>query len=326
MDTFVSVAFFYVHNIMAYKKGIYMTKKEFYTRIQEQITECLGPEYTVTLKRVTKNNGVILQGLLIGQDRQNVTPTIYLEAFWDSYRQGETMEHIVKRILDLYRRSIPASFPDMEFYRDFPRVKDRIIYKLVNAERNCKLLDTVPHIDFLDLAICFCYAFSHQSIGDGTILVTNDQMKAWKTNTVELLRLAQKNTVRLFGTDFKPMEDLLTQLLQDEIREGEVEGDALFAMPLPMKVLSNRRHQLGAAAMIYPGTLQEIAGQFGADLYILPSSVHEVVIVPADAGESPEFLREMVQEVNATQVLPEELLSDHLYYYDREKREVTIAI
>lgn len=301
-----------------------MNKKNFAAKVRAEVSERLGDQFTVTLKEIVKNNGVAMQGMLIYSREQNVAPTIYLDPFWERYEQGEEWDTIIARILSVYESNVPCDPLDMTFYMDFEKVKKRIVYKLINAERNEKLLGTIPHICFLDLAICFCYAFSHKSLGNGTILVNNSQMKVWNTNTVELLRLAQKNTRRLFGMDMQPMERILEQLLREELDGDAAEGKALVISTIPMNVLSNRRRQYGAAAMLYPGVLQTIADSLEASLYILPSSVHEVIIMPDTGQEDPDFLKEMVAEVNATQVLPEEILSGSVYYYDREKREVTV--
>ena len=120
------------------------------------------------------------------------------------------------------------------------------------------------------------------------------------------------------------MENILAEMITREMPEGNIEGFNLKGI-IPMKVLSNRRHMYGAAVMILPGVLQDIAEEMDASLYILPSSVHEVILMTDTGQEQPQVLRDMVMEVNATQVLPEEILSDHVYYYDRDKKEICIV-
>ena len=301
-----------------------MNRKNFSARVQEAVSARLGDDYQVIVKEMTKNNNINMEGLLIYKEGQNVAPAIYLEPFRECYRRGEEWQSVIDRIIAFYESNLPTQSLDMSFYRDFSKVKKRIIYKLINAEQNRELLNQIPHIGFLDLAICFCYAIYHKSIGDGTILITNSQVEMWDTNTVELLKLAQKNTIRMFGMELQPMENVLNRLIKAEYDQDAEEDAPIFTEPLPMKVLSNRKRQFGAAVMLYPGVLQEIAEDLDGNLYILPSSVHEVIIMGDTGAEDPRFLKEMVREVNATQVLPEEILSEHVYYYDREKREVTV--
>lgn len=300
-----------------------MNKKEFAMKVQADIADRLGQNFRVCVKEVVKNNGVAMQGLLIYSKDQNVTPTIYLEAFYERYLQGEAWELIVDKVLTIFKNGLPKETVNMDFFNEFDKVKERIAYKLINAERNKELLSKIPHIRFLDLAICFYYAFAHKTLGNGSILVYNGQVETWKTNTVELLRLAQKNTRKLFGMELVPMEDLLTKLFQDE--EADMSEDASYdlSQDVWMQILTNRGRMFGAAGILYPGVLSKIADEARANLYILPSSVHEVILI-ADTGEEDiQLLKRMVREVNATQVLPEEVLSDSVYYFDREKREVS---
>lgn len=301
-----------------------MNSREFAAKVQAEIAGRLGPDYKVSTKEIVKNNGVVLQGLLIYSKKQNITPTIYLNAFLEKYEEGESWDSIIDKILMSYRDGMPNKPVDMEFYKYFEKVKDRIAYKLINAEKNRELLTEIPHIRFLDLAVCFYYAFTHATLGDGSILIHNVQVEAWNTDTVELLKLAQKNTRKMFDVELVDMENILAEMITREMPEGNIEGFNLKGI-IPMKVLSNRRHMYGAAVMILPGVLQDIAEEMDASLYILPSSVHEVILMTDTGQEQPQVLRDMVMEVNATQVLPEEILSDHVYYYDRDKKEICIV-
>ena len=300
-----------------------MNNKEFAMKVQADIAGRLGQDHKVCIKEVVKNNGVAMQGLLIHTKDQNITPTIYLEAFYDRYNEGEPWNQIMDKILAVYKKGLPKETVDMDFFNEFDKVKGRIAYKLINAERNKELLSKIPHIRFLDLAICFYYAFAHKTLGNGSILVYNGQVETWKTNTVELLKLAQKNTRKLFGIELVPMEELLTKLLQDEETGMPEETSYDLSRDVWMQILTNRGRMFGAAGILYPGVLQKIADEAQANLYILPSSVHEVILIADTGEEDVQLLKKMVREVNATQVLPEEVLSDSVYYFDREKREVS---
>ena len=292
-----------------------MNKKEFAMKVQADIADRLRQDHRVCIKEVVKNNGVVMQGLLIHAKDCNITPTIYLEAFYDRYIEGEPWNHIIDNILTVYKNGLPTETVDMDFFNEFDKVKERIAYKLINAERNKELLTQIPHICFLDLAICFYYAFTHRTLGNGSILVYNKQVETWKTNTVELLRLAQKNTSKLFGMELVPMQELLMKLLPDE--EFDLSKD------VRMQILTNKGRIFGAACILYPGVLQRFAEEVQANLYILPSSVHEVILIAVTGEEDIHLLKRMVREVNATQVLPEEVLSDSVYYFDREKGEIS---
>lgn len=304
-----------------------MNSKDFTAKVQAEISGRLGPDYRVSVKEIVKNNGVILHGMLIYNKEQNVTPTIYLDTFREKYEAGESWDSIIDRILISYRNGMPVKPVDMDFFKNFEKVKDRIAYKIINAEKNKDLLKEIPHIRFLDLAVCFYYAFSHEELGNGSILIHNQQMEIWNASTVELLKLAQKNTRKIFDVELTDMENILSEMISSEMAEGNMEmlENLNMSEAIPMKVLSNRRHIYGAVVIILPGQLQDIAEEMNANLFILPSSVHEVILMADTGQEEPQAMREMVMEVNETQVLPEEILSDHVYYYDREKREICIV-
>ena len=77
----------------------------------------------------------------------------------------------------------------------------------------------------------------------------------------------------------------------------------------------------GAAAILNDTARQEIAEKLG-DFYVLPSSIHEVMIVPKSTGRSLEELELMVRSVNSSEVEPDEVLSDHVYEYDAKEHEL----
>ena len=91
-----------------------------------------------------------------------------------------------------------------------------------------------------------------------------------------------------------------------------------------MWIISNERGTNGAASMLYENELHKLSVQLGTDLFILPSSIHEVIAVPADDLE-PEELAQMVSEINMGQVELGERLSNQVYYYDKELRKLSLA-
>ncbi len=295
-----------------------MNIQEFAEKVRKNIIKEMGKEVDVKLQEVRKNNNVILQGLMILQPGQSITPTIYLDVFFQMYEQGTTFQRIMEKIMNAYQSGIPRKDVDMNFFKNFKEVKPRIAYKLINVEQNQVLLEEIPHIIFLDLAICFYYAYSDMNLGSGTILIYNSHVQMWNTSIAELLELAQTNTIHLFGVELKPMGEVIRELL------GTIEQPS-YIEELPMKVLSNKNRAFGAVCMIYPDLLQKIAESLHSNFYILPSSVHELIIIADSGREDVLQLQSMVQEVNMTQVEPEELLSNNVYYYNRVIKKISIS-
>lgn len=202
---------------------------------------------------------------------------------------------------------------DMEFFNDYEKVKERICFKLIHYKRNESLLHGIPHFAYLNLAVVFYYAYEGKELGKGTILVRNSHMKSWGVTREELYQAAKENTRRIFPPELVNMEDLIQRMTERE------EVEELF----PMFVLTNTCKQFGAVCILYKEQLEQVAAKMKKNLYLLPSSVHEMILLP-DCGERPETLRRMVEEVNETQVAEEEILSDSVYYYDRMVGQVSL--
>lgn len=290
---------------------------EFAQKARDAIAKELGEEYRVELREVRKNNGVVLHGLLILNNTENIIPTIYLETFHMAYEEGVPLGEVLRRILEIYREETPGENINMDFFRHFCSVKDRICYRLIRRQGNEELLEDIPYVEFLDLAICFYYAYSGRVLGEGTILIHNSHMEMWGVNTRELMRLATENTPRLFPGKLSPMTEVLKEVM-------DVGGKSDFEQEIPMTVLTNVRRTQGAACILYPGMLERIAEKTGKSFYIIPSSIHEVILLEKTGEEVPAELKEMICEVNKTQVAAEEVLSDNLYFYDDSLKTVKI--
>lgn len=295
-----------------------MIYNNFAEKVKAEVADKMGGRFMVSLKKVCKNNGVILQGLLITEEGQSVSPTIYLDAFWELYQNGMSVGEIVKEIICIYKSNMPEEQISMDFFREFGKVRDRISFKLIHANKNAELLEQIPHVLFLDLAICFYYAYFSTELGSGVVLIYNSHVEMWNTSTAELMKLALVNTERIFGADIRSMEEILQEHFCEN---GE---DVSFLHEPPMYVLSNQKGIYGAACLLYPGLLETLSGEWEANLFILPSSVHEVILLPDTGSEDCIELKQMVSEVNASQKEQEGVLSDHIYYYDRTKKQIEI--
>lgn len=298
---------------------------EFVKKVRSAVERELGREYTVELREIRKNNGVLLHGMMILSKNRNVAPTIYLDSFWEAYETGASFAAVIRRLMAIYRDDTPKSSIDVNFFRSFDAVKDRICYRLISRKGNQEMLENVPHIDFLDLAVCFYYAYCSRELGEGIIVIQNSHMKMWDTCTSGLLGLAQCNTPRLFPCRCSTVEDVLRELTGQEPRGRDFFSGVPAGGGIPMRVLSNEKRLHGAASILYQGVLERIAGTEKSSLYIIPSSIHEVILLTDRGGSPAEALRSMIAEVNDTQVAPEEVLSDSLYRYDFKGKRIEIV-
>ncbi len=289
----------------------------FTTLVRNEVEKRAGENYHVKLNDVVKNNGIILRGITLMQDDSNISPTIYLNPYYDAYENGETtLGTVIDEVIDTYERNKVNRSIDMRFFLDYDSVKTRITYKLINTEKNKELLNDIPHIPFHDLSIVFQCLISGERFGNATILIHNVHLQLWKVNARELYERAMENTPILQGYDVTDMNTVLEEMRAfEEIEDTEYEED--IQQQVPMYVLSNKSRVHGAACILYPDILKDFAAVVEKDLYVLPSSIHEVILLPAEGTEDSEQLKLMVHEINESQVEDEEVLSDSVYFYRR---------
>ena len=288
----------------------------FTTLVQREVEKRAGENYRVKLNDVMKNNGVVLRGITLMQDDSNISPTIYLNPYYDAYENGDTtLGTVIDEVIDTYERNKINRSIDMKFFLNYETVKSRIIFKLINTEKNRELLRDVPYIPFHDLSIVFQCLVSEERFGNASILIHNVHLQLWKVNARELYECALENTPLLQGYELADMNTVLEEMKAvGGIDDEEIED---MQQEVPMYVLSNKSRINGASCILYKDILKDFAMVVDKDLYVLPSSIHEVILLPSDGTQESEQLKEMVREINQSQVEKEEVLSDSVYYYRR---------
>lgn len=276
----------------------------------------MGSEVQVERRRITKNNGVELEGITITEEGRKISPMIYLEEYYHIYEKGATLSEIVEDILRIYKKSRENIPQTPDFYMDFEKIRTQVACKLISYERNEEQLARLPYVRCLDLALVFYYIMEEKDIGRGTILIYNSHLDLWGITREQLYEAARRNTPRLLPFEFKEMRELMEENFEDT--------EELLGEELPMYVLSNVDRQFGAVNIIYDSVLSEIGRKLEDDFYILPSSVHECIIVPVKTRATRDELKNMVWDINRTQVLPEEVLSDHVYFYERNSHRLSL--
>ena len=297
-----------------------------YDTFKEQILAGMKariPLASRSIQSVVKNNNVQLDGLTIMEGGTNLSPTIYLNYFYETYQNGVEFSSILDTILHTYQSNKPRGKIDTSFFTDYANVRPHIAYKLIHYERNRHLLADLPHFRYLDLAIVFYCLVSSSPSGNATILIRKDHLRFWNISPTQLFDAAKENTPRLLSYDLRNMNDLMEELLapaHSTLSDPDIKKED--AAICPMYVLTNQNKLNGASCILYEHLLEHFADRLCCDLYILPSSIHEVILIPATSDTSYQELSQMVQEVNDTQVSPEEILSDHVYYFSRSSGSI----
>ena len=298
-----------------------VTKEAFETKVVNTLkAKAYLPETKMEIRQITKQNDRVLDGLIISSENTNIAPTIYLDSYYDAFMAGSTsFEEVVEDICRLYEDNKTAETFNQDAFLDWNRAKERIVCRIVNKKANEKFLRDVPHVDFLDLSIVFSYLITIEDVGQGNIVIHQCHVENWGVDDDELYEAAKKNTARLLPVEYKPMSDTLEDLMPGS-------GEELTDGIPDMLVLSNASKTFGAAAIIYDGVQEALAKRVGGSYYVLPSSVHELLILPATDERIDKNLDAMVKEVNANEVPDGEVLSDHCYFYDAKAGELTMGI
>lgn len=306
------------------------TFEEFTQKVVNAFEAYVGSDAHVMIQKVKKNNGIVLTGLSVFGNGRNISPTIYLEEFYRRYCEGETFSGVMEEFIQCYERHRCASNVDMSFYAKYEKVRKHLGIKVVNYDKNKELLKEVPHKTYLNLAILFYCAVENPEIGNGIILVKENHLKMWKVNIETLYEDAMKNAVWKYPVKVYPMPELLKEFPEtfewQEEAENRIGSDWEECMEVfPMYILTNVQKVFGASVLLYEGVLKKVAGKLHSNLAILPSSIHEVIAVPVSGIVEAAGYESMVREINDTQMEAEDVLSDQVYYYERQSGMLTIA-
>lgn len=306
-----------------------MVYETFQKTITARLRERLGEGCCLLLQKVPKNNGLVLDGLSISFGHQTVAPTIYLNHYYERFREGVSIDELAEEILNIYRDNSPITHADFSILNDFSRLRDRVVYRLIHTLSNQELLADIPSVPYLDLSIVFYLHLEQNEFGQMTALICNRHMAMWNTSLEELYSLARVNTPRLLPAKLKTMTQAIREMAKDYLGSDYREETVKQLLPeheeAPMYVLSNSSCINGAAAMIYPHVLESMADTLKKDLVILPSSIHEVLLVPYMEHMNFTDLSDMVISINREQVPIEDRLSNHIYLYSRSTGQVTMA-
>lgn len=304
-----------------------MSYEMFREVVSEKFIHYLPARYqngVLDVHSVRKVNRV-LDGITVHMDGENVAPTAYIDDMYEKYKWSGNLEAVLSRTAEEYVKA------DEDFRRNKPEMdpadlKDNVVMSLINTEQNKELLEEIPHREFQDLSVIYQWIVSQDAIGLATTMVTNDIMQEAEMTEEELFRYASENTRRINPVKITSLQEVLLELTSIEAIPPEVKAELTSTVPPDQTywVITNETGVKGAVSMLYENELHKLAEKIGSDLYILPSSIHEVMAVPVNMGTA-EYLSEMVQDVNDVAVELDSWLSDNVYHYDKDLRKLTMV-
>lgn len=289
-----------------------MDLNSFLEVVKDNMQYLVGDEAKVEIKEISKNNGKLFHSITVHDKKSNCAPSMYLDEMFENYKKGMSIEEIMETLRKLYSNSRIDGDIDMSFFTDYERVSEKVVIKLINYDKNVQLLESVPHRRYEDLAICYYCEIFDSRLGDGHILIKNEHIKTWGVDEERLYEDAMRNSPRLNPVSVNSLMDTVAEL--SGVDDIGIEDD------LGILVVTNEKKVLGAATILYPGVLQDISDRLQSDLFIIPSSVHEVLVMPTNLGYDPDEiskLKNIVECVNSESVAEVDLLSYNIYLYDR---------
>ena len=295
-----------------------MQYEEFVQEMHTRSQEALKKDYEVREKEVLQCNDTRdrkLDFIRKRERRSQAFLSVSMKGFFEMYELGIPLEKCEKALLRCVEESAARCKTGewRETISSWENAKKRVYPVLVSKEQNHEFLKDLIWQPFLDLAVCYMLVLPLDE-GQGNIRIKQEHLDQWGIDEQELAEQAEKNNLKQ-NYSLKDMGELCSKLLT-----GSKAGEKEKLERGGMYVLSNRNNMYGAAKLLCKPFLEKISG--GQSFYILPSSVHESILVPEQVGIAKKELDEMVREVNSTTVAEEEVLSDHAYFYDSRTGQI----
>ncbi len=304
--------------------GDKMDRANFCDSLCRQVLSVLGEEYRTELSQVRKNNGVMKDVLYVRKENSECIPCFYMDELYGSYCMGENEIGLAEYLSNVVLNECDVVKEQAKEYLTKEWMVDNLFVRLLHFEKNAKWLENAVYVRVMDLAAVFYVLTEDCEEGVKSFQLPKNAWETLELGTAEeYFETAVENTRRLFPEKL--------WCLEQRVAECEIKGDepscvlteqqgAMYSHRL--YVLTNHRRINGGMVMMYPGVLRRLSEKFSGSFYVIPSSIHEVLLLKATEEEDANYLNRMVRAVNEQQVAPEEVLADYVYFYDAEEQEL----
>lgn len=306
-----------------------MNFEQFVEEVKAEIKHYLPEEYQnadIEIMNHEKLNESYV-GLVVRNEGQSIAPTINLNKYYEMYLENEPdFDYVMHSMTDMVQ--VEPIHIDMNIFMNYEAAKDHLFIRVSDAERNTEILEGLPHRQIENLAITYHIAAEISGNGIGSAPVTKKMLEMYGVTEEQLEADALANSPKLFPAKVEAIGDMMMNMAREEMRRSGMSEEEIDMMihemgmdnPTPLTVVTNDQQMNGAAVIFYPGQMEKLGESVKGDFFILPSSTHEVLILPDDGEMTYQELKAMVVEINNTQVLPEERLADDVYHYDAKNR------
>ena len=293
-------------------------KEQFVEDVKDRLYE-QGAEVNVTVHEVNKLNESY-EAITVTPEGSNIGVNIGIDKFYDAIENGRPYDEVVDKAVEVINNGI-SQRPDFDIdsLTDYSKMKETLAMEVVSAEANQEMLATVPHQNMEDMAVVYRFVLNSDDEGRASILVTNQMLETMGVTPEQLHADAMENAPQIRPAEIKGMSEVMAEMMGVEQAEMmgifpvAPEDEQMYVATVPDKV-----H--GAGVLAYQDFMDKAAERAGGDFFILPSSIHEVLIVPDNGKMNLKDLEAMVKDVNATQVAPADKLTDSVYHYDSKAK------
>ncbi len=293
-------------------------KEQFIDDLKEKLYE-QGIDANISVNEVKKLNESY-EAVTVTPEGGNIGVNIGVDKFYDAYENGTSYDAVVDRAAEVVSVGL-AQRPDIDVssLTDYSQMKEKLAMEVVSTEANKEMLETVPHQNIEDMAVVYRFVLNSDDEGRSSILVTNQLLENMGVTPEQLHADAMENAPQIKPVEIKGMSEVMVEMMGPEQAEMmgivpmDPKDEQMYVASVPDKV-----H--GAGVLAYQDFMDKAAEKAGGDFFILPSSIHELLIVPDNGKMELKDLEAMVREVNATQVAPADKLTDSVYHYDSQNK------
>lgn len=292
-----------------------MDYKEFIENVKNDLPELLtGPLKGAVIDetQINKLQGRSYQGINIAPEGASIGVSMNMLPHLQMLNSGTPYEEVLENLADIITSSY-AEQPDFSraSFENYEIMKPKLMIQLIGREGNEEMLQQIPHHDIEDLTLVYRLNIYENASGRATTLVTNDLLEKYGVTPEQLHQDAMEAAISHEPFEIKTMAEIISEMYG---------GIFVPEPPIPLYVASNEKRTNGAGVITYPGFMEEASKLLDGNFYILPSSIHEVILLPENAGNSVPELQEMVESINVSDVSPEERLSNQVYHYDSKEK------
>ena len=296
---------------------------EIATKINERLQEVDG-NAQATIINTERNNDSMVESIVIRGSGEAPAPAFKISGLYEEYQNEHSLEQIAADMVETYLtvdRDIPVTAEELKHYE---QIKESLVLQLVNKDFNVERLKSIPHqdIEHTDLTAMLRVQWDSQY----STVVDSELMDIWGIDSETVFKDAIERSILREPALIAPMNEVMLSMMMGIETKPETKAISdVSIQPGELYVLSNQSMQYGASVLLYPEVLNQLAANSNANIVILPSSTHEVLLLMDDGEKDISQLQQMVTSINKDCVEPEEVLSNGVYYYDKEEHKLSLV-